>query len=533
MSRLPESLESLAQQLQQYALTIGVTAVAAVNSAPASAQAAQNPDSLKPDSVPQEVNKHGGHNQPLPPIIERDMRRNTVYNNVLRCSGRLLRNHRGEIVGEVVAEHCSLTDKSSERIQGDDGKTYIVQPKPVVAKTGARQDGFKTAAVMTEFVVPAKTDENHDLVIAVASGHTPKEALAVDKAQALPLDQLTKMRVGQDVYAAGKPDYQPKNGGSKDRQAFTLKLLGFGRADTVEKLALDVLWTSVNSTNEGATTSYGISGGVLTALVKGKVRTIGTASIFHDLKGDVPYGGTTPPTAGGFVPKLKGHNATAVTGFTYNRPPRQERQILHSVRSTAEIPGYISPEQAQINARIAFNNPDIPKTVLGGSALSVATPRGGNPLVKESVVFRDAKHNQTVIAWTDAQDPDHIHTEFVSDRNLGNVLIYGLAPGVVPSFVSTAGPLTYHEAQPVIISDPPLPTPAPVTPVTRAQTRQINKGGGLDSAPIGDQGTFSDASGLEGIGAILTEQFDYSNGYYSFTVDAKTNQLLITQNSIK
>jgi hypothetical protein len=388
----------------------------------------------------------------FPKTVEHVFDRDTVYLGSLGCSGVALHEARGSVVGVETAEHCSLRDETNERIEGSDGKTYIIQPSPVLAQTGREQGHLKTVAQIDRFIVPNTADNNHDLIIGIAEGHTEAQALKAERKSNLPESALSKLKFGDQVYEAGWPAYQPRNPGPMRRQDFSMRFLGLGQAevsDTGQKLA--VAWAGDFESKDGAETSFGDSGAGTFVMYKRRPRFIGVASATYDLTDSVPgFDGADLPPAPGLPSNSNG--LKAATGFSYDTSEIPKgATILHSVRSGDQIPGYESPDEAMAAARAAFKNPDIPKTLVNGVVVVESTSdlKGGPPFsINSPVIFHDVTHENTVIAWADPLDPDHLAFKYVEDRNLYSIIAYPLPGAATVDFGATSGTETYEPEVP-------------------------------------------------------------------------------------
>jgi len=399
--------------------------------APAGQKTESTTSSTAPGTV--EISRpagHGSENGPLPKKAETAIRRNTVYLSTLGCSGEAIRGAKGKIIGVLTAEHCSLTDRKNQRIQGTDGNYYIVQPELVKAKTGAGINNLSTVATIDRFIVPNTNDLTHDLAIGVAEGQNSSEVLQAYERSTLPSAKLQHLKVGDKMYMAGWPQYQPGNNtGASERQSFGLSILGLGQTKTTEGKDLKVVWAAVPPTKDGAECSYGASGSEGFVMIDGQVQAIGTLSVFMDLTGKVP---DSPSNPNSIAPSLgigNSKNVAAICGFSYEVPtPPNSGMVLHAVRSTSEIPGYVSPEQAIATAREQFKDPAYTKTIINGVVETPGIPtnseKGGPTWVNNPALFHDATHNSTVIAWADPTDPDHLAFAYVEDKNLYEVVIY-------------------------------------------------------------------------------------------------------------
>jgi hypothetical protein len=387
----------------------------------------------------------------FPKAVEHVFDRDAVYLSALRCSGVALHGTKGGVVGIETAEHCSLRDETNERIEGSDGKTYIVQTEPVLAQTGREQGHLKTVAQIDRFIVPDTADNNHDLIIGIAKKHTEAQALNAERKLALPESALAKLKFGDQVYEAGWPTYQPRNPGPMRRQDFSLRFLGLGQAnvDTGQKLA--VAWMGDFESKDGAETSFGDSGAGDFVMYKRRPRFIGVASTGYDLTDAVPgFDGADLPPAPGLPSNSNG--LKAVTGFSYDTSEIPKgATILHSVRSGDQIPGYESPDETVAAARAAFKNPDIPKTLVNGVVVveSASDLKGGPPFsINSPVIFHDAAHENTVLVWADPLDPDHLAFKYVEDRNLYSIIAYPLPGAATVDFGTTSGTETYEAEVP-------------------------------------------------------------------------------------
>ena len=394
------------------------------------------------------THEHGSQNAPLPKKAEAFIRRNAVYLTNLECSGKAIRDSKGEVIGAKTAEHCYLTNAKNQRILGSDGKYYIVQPQPVKVKTGADINNLSTVATIDSWIVPNANDHGHDTAIGVASGQDPNKVLKAAEGTALSATKLQKLKVGDKMYMGGWPQYEPWNKiGVDERQSFSMSVLGFGKANNGEGKELNVVWASVSRSKDGAVCSYGASGSDGFVMVDGQVRDIGTLSVFIDLTASVPDTVNPNTTT---LPFSTSKNMTAICGFSYElSKPAEGGTILHAVRSASEIPGYVSPQQAEATARAHFEDPAYPKTLVNG-VVSVPVPssnsseKGGGAWVNNPALFHDAQHNSTVLAWADPNDPDHLAFTYVKDQDLYLLAIFPHDGSTPPNFLTSTGADQYQ-----------------------------------------------------------------------------------------
>ncbi len=436
----PSALTALGHQ--------GLAASAEAAAGQTSAQVAEsNTSSTVPGTVTlTRTHEQGSENAPIPKKAEAFIRRNTVYLTSLECSGSAIRDAKGDVIGAKTAEHCSLTNAKNQRILGSDGKYYIVQPQPVEVKTGADINNLSTVATIGSWIVPNTNDLGRDTAIGVAKGQNPDKVLRAAEAAALPSAQLKKLKVGDKLYMGGWPQYQPwDKTGVDERQSFSMSVLGFGKANNGEGKELNVIWASVSRTKDGAVCSYGNSGGDAFAMVDGQARDAGTLSVFNDLTGTVP---DIPNPNTITLPVSKSNNVAAICGFTYELPkPSEGGMILHAVKSAGEIPGYVSPEQAEATAREQFADPSYTKTVLNGVVsvpLDSSGEKGGGMWVNNPVLFHDAEHKNTVVAWADPNDPEHLSLTYIEDQDLYLLSIYPHDSTAPPDFLNSTGADQYQ-----------------------------------------------------------------------------------------
>jgi len=429
----------------------GLVSFNGAEAVPAGQVAESTTTSTAPGKV--EINRpadHGSENGRFRKQIETFMRRNTVYMSGLGCSGEAIHGAKGKVIGVLTAEHCSLTDVENQRIQGTDGKYYIVQPEPVRAETGASLDNLSTVATIDSFIVPNTTDLTRDLAIGVAKGQDPSEVLRAYEHSTLPNAKLHQLKVGDKLYMAGWPQYQPRNKtGVEERQSFEMSVLGLGQSKTDEGKTLKVVWAAVPPTKDGSECSYGASGSEGFVMVDGQVKAIGTLSIFIDLTGKVPDtlnpNSTTSPLGIG-----SNKNIAAICGFSYETPdPSVGGMVLHAVRSSSEIPGYVSPEQAEATAREQFMDPNYVKTIINGAVevpgANSGAEKGGPPSwVNNPALFHDAVHQNTVLAWANPTDPDHLSFVYVEDRDIYEIVIYPHDGDSAPDLITSVGADQYQ-----------------------------------------------------------------------------------------
>ena len=96
------------------------------------------------------------------------------------------------------------------------------------------------------------------------------------------------------------------------------------------------LWSSVTNTTDGATSSYGVSGASGLVLFYGRLRSVGVAFAFNDLKGTVPFRAAVR-LGSQRMPSLGSDEITANIGFAYQLPPAFS--VLRIVQSRGDVPG--------------------------------------------------------------------------------------------------------------------------------------------------------------------------------------------------
>lgn len=448
MSEQPHISEAPVQpSMRNRLLAGGVSVLAGVGvlAPPAAAATTQ-----RSPGGPEAILKFGSTNAELPPAIEADMARNTVYLSGLGCSGRALRNNQGDVIGVVTAQHCGLQEDDNERIKGSDGKHYIVQKQPIRAQTGARLSRLKTAAKIDRFILPANGDNTRDIALGVAEGHLPAEVDRAYRDSALSLKELQGMRAGQTVYMAGWPVYQPRSGSKiMQRQEFAMRAKALGYGNTTKTHDVKLLWADVVASKDGASCSFGASGSEGFVIVNGKVRSVGTLSEFQDLAGKVPgssnWTNSSQPTL-----SLKKGNVVANCGFAFEPPHLGKDVVVYSVRSTKEIPGYVSPEQAIEDLRSKLHDPTYTRTELDG-ILSLPAVKGGPVLGDDAITLIDkpiVEHNRAaggvVIAFADPTAPDHLGFSFMPDKYLEGLSIFAHDPSAESvDLIKSAGELEY------------------------------------------------------------------------------------------
>ncbi|MDB5165085.1 MAG: hypothetical protein JWL89_711 [Candidatus Saccharibacteria bacterium] len=379
----------------------------------------------------------GAETAHIPESIEKIMRHDTAYLTSLRCSGSVIKSEQGAVLGATTAEHCGLTNTKNERIEGSDGKFYIVQPQRVKVRIGADHDRLKTVATIDKYIVPQTGDFTNDTAIAVDENHTPEEALAAyTKSVATPED-LRQLKFGDTIYNASWPVHQPKNlNGRMERQAFSAKFVGLGKSRSDEGKSMDVVYAGFPQTTDGSSSTPGASGSVSFFMKHGKALKVGPMSTFIDLTGG--FSGKQPNGTAPNPLATPDRGASEIAGVSYAIPklegPERNSIVLHSVHSAKEIPGYVDPIQIINKASETIQNPDMPKSFIEGSA-AFTDPnernslKGGQLVVNKPIILHDAEHRMTVLAWAKDDGPDESlssHLEFAAfkDSELYKVSIY-------------------------------------------------------------------------------------------------------------
>lgn len=406
---------------------------------------------VHPNGGVESIMKLGASNAELPKSVERDMARNTVYLSGLRCSGRAIRGKDGEVIGVITAQHCSLQNGDNERIQGSDNRFYIVQPKQVKAQVGAELHHLKTVAKINQFILPNSDDTSHDIALGVAEGHTPAEVSQAYQDSSLSPKQIANLSAGQTVFWAGWPTYQPKSGlKGMERQEFKMSATALGYGNTTKTKDVKLLWANVEASNDGANCSFGASGSEGFVMIAGKIKSVGTLSEFNDYTGKVPGTFSSTPVSAPTL-QLKHGNVSASCGFAFEAVQLSKNaMVVRSVRSTKEIPGYKSPEQAVESFRKKLHDPSFQRSELNG-VISMPAVKGG-PIVGEDpitlisnpILEHDSQAHGMVIGYADPTEPDHLAFSFMSDRFLDTLAIFSHDPNAENvDIVQSSGPVEY------------------------------------------------------------------------------------------
>jgi hypothetical protein len=386
-------------------------------------------------------------NAPIPAKVKAEMNKNVVYMQGLGCSGWLIRNAKGKAIGDLTAEHCNLRAADNQRIKGADGKLYIVQQVPILARTGSKLNKLHTAAHIKQYIVPKANDTTRDLALAVAAGHTPAEVYKAYNKTALNEHQVEKL-TGGTLWNSGWPIDQPGNPTTMRRQDMKMTILGPGTTTTTLGERIDVLWAAVKSTKDGAKCSFGDSASRGFVMIDGKAWSVGTLSAFIDLTDSVPgVAGAQPPEAA--LARTKG--VTALCGFAYKQVRLgKDAEVVQSVTSVEQIPGYVSPEQAMQAARAEFLNPAVSKSVINGYAetydSSNAYKGGGFQYVDNPAIYYNKGAQGVVVIKASTDAPDHLTFSFHGtdpDGAISSLPLYSHEPNGSASLTSTTGTEQY------------------------------------------------------------------------------------------
>lgn len=398
--------------------------------------------------TPAQADMNSNH---IPEAAAKAIRRNAARLTELGCSAWLIRGAHDEVDGIITAVHCNLTDSEAPRIVGSDKQQYIVERNPIKAQVGERVGHMKTVAVIDEFVLPGTPeypDTNHDLALGVAKGHTAQEVIKDYKRDVLP---IAKLNPGDTLYEGAYPVAQPANGNHMKRQAFRLTVLNKGLKPVgYDKVAVPMLFASMPATKDGAECSYGASGSVSFAMIRGKSRPVATLSYFDDLTGSLGEYTTAPQPRKTPIAAICGFSYQLDQPRTGNNDWNNFGSIVKTKRTTAEIPGYLTPEQMMDSARRQFENPNIGKTVLNGS-LSMPNLKGGpdtpafNKLIERPILFHFSTPATTLIAEADPTEPDNLRINIFSDLSLGAAQVFSDNPDQ-NSFLQTSGPIEYRQS---------------------------------------------------------------------------------------
>jgi hypothetical protein len=434
-------------------------------------------------------------NAPIPAKVKAEMNKNAAYMQGSGCSGSIIRNAKGKAIGALTAEHCSLRNADNRRIEGSDGKVYIVQ-EPVLARTGSDRNKLRTVAHIKQYIAPPAGDTVRDIVLGVAAGHTPAEVYKAYNKTALTQRQAEKL-TGGNLWNSGWPIDQPDNPTNMRRQDMKMTILGPGTTITTLGERIDVIWAAVKDTKDGAKCSFGDSGSRGFVMVDGKARSVGTLSAFIDLTDSVPgVAGAQPNEAS--LARIKG--VSAICGFAYKQVKLgKDAEVLNSVSSPEQIRGYVSRDRAIQEAHDQFLNPDLPKLTINGYAETYdggegSNKGGGFQYVDEPVIYYNPSAQGVVVIKASASTPDHLSYSF-HDVNQQD--------GTIPSL-----PLYSHELN------------GSATFASSSGTEQY-----VADDSGNTEGSFVDANGLS-VGSILQTEPDLSQRSPSF-LRAINGQLVI------
>ena len=385
----------------------------------------------------------------LPAEVQKIIRRDTVKLGELGCSGRLVRDAHDSVLGVATAEHCHLRDGAvnpvgHHRYKGTDGNTYIVEPQPIWAKTGAWATRLKSIAEIDQFVVPVSGDASLDLALGVAKNHTADEVVSAYN------NTLAKtVPSGKNIYMGGLPEYQPNNNTKvQQRQEFKMTYVGDSfmpvGSNSASQETLHLRITNTARTVHGAVCSYGASGSEAFVMINHKPRSIGVLSSFNSSIGAIPdiaYG-----TDKIYKSPLShpGWKIAARCGFSYESASTNNGwSVLQVVKSEKEIPGYVSPEQARDNARNDFKDPSVSKQVIDG-LVGIPSPKSadGYVWVNRPMIFYGQKYGGAIIGWSNMTESDNLILSSF-ENHLEGIKVYPNIDAETAPLLDTNGPITY------------------------------------------------------------------------------------------
>lgn len=442
------------QQQNQYRNRILAGGIALLASAGAfAAQAEAEPAHLNPSTAPltlagghapdliKATAKHNTDPNNISAEIKSFMRENTLYLKELGgCSGQAIRNKEGTIIGALTAEHCSLNSPLTRKEVN--GRSYIVQPKPVIMRTGPTRGKLEREGVINRWILPKTSDATHDLAIGVKKGHTAEEVLDAYKATALSPSQIAKLQPGEDVYMSGWPVYRPSHlGGTNPQESFKMSFVNKGQSFSTSGKTLNVAWASVPRNKDGSVCSFGASGSEGFVYSHGKVSSLGTLSVFNDLKLTVPgISNAHVPTA----EELKETDVAALCGFNFELPTADTHDVVKVVRAEKDIPGYVSPEAVAKYGTEQMKDPTVTKTVIDGFVSFAPLTDGNAPpvqpfTIEDPILVHDKKHKMTILGTANQKAGDAPFVYIIKDEAIGGISPYSTATSEPTVHVETFG----------------------------------------------------------------------------------------------
>lgn len=421
----------------------------------------------------------------VPEEVEKIIASETLY---MGCSGSLVRDESGNVLGGSTAEHCGFRGNQQPRITGTDGQKYMVRPYGKEIKTGADLDNMETVATAKQLILPAEDDTAHDLAFVVADGATPEDVLK--NYRYLSAKEIGELNRGETVYLGGYPADQDNNDGPIKRQAFATQVLGEETITLTSGETMKVITTVMRSSADGAECSFGNSGGmgfVMREVVQqdGTVKnvpiSVGTLAGFNELKPDTF---ATPDQAAAARAYYEykynvvlPEDAAAVCSFEYAVPsPENGGEVVNLVDSYEQIPGYI--DGLKQKAREAFLNPEVKKDVIEGYIpTSTGESKDGYDLLKNPAIYIDTQSWRAILTARDPSQPDELLT--IDFGDYWNIRVYDEVGTGTVEVISTSGALS----------------------------------------PSATEQNFTDENGLE-IGEIITDetsvQIDFDKSYYLY-----------------
>ncbi|HET7320264.1 MAG TPA: hypothetical protein VFI84_01600, partial [Candidatus Saccharimonadales bacterium] len=401
--------------------------------------------------------------------VQESMRANTVYLPWAGCSGSLIRNQAGEAIGVLTAEHCGLRDGDDSspyakyfhhRVQGSDGQSYLALNTEPVVEVGDNLQSLQPAGKLKQVIVPPKGDTSLDVALGVLDGHTADEVLQAYNANRLSDQDIQNLKLGQDIYLSGWPTYQPNNTGSMERQSFHLAVLGVENVTVTSGETMPMLLAAVPRDKDGATCSFGDSGGEgfieeahtdSNGLPYTIRHTVGTLSAFMDHGGDIYWSKQVANENTSYYEHKYGaklsyqgtdgqiHNMD-ICGFAYQPPqPGTNGEVVNLVSSHAEIPGYsgeLTPWDEIVKARDAFNDPNYTRTVIDGS---VYIPSGKGPAfwLDNPALYVDASSGAAILESANLVDASHLALYYFD--KLSDIELYKHSGDEAPTVLQSTG----------------------------------------------------------------------------------------------
>ncbi|HTE21786.1 MAG TPA: hypothetical protein VK674_01975 [Candidatus Limnocylindria bacterium] len=208
------------------------------------------PENLEHDTPPVKIEIPN-----VPESVAGELAKNTVF--IGNCSGWLIRDALGRPRAYDAARHCY---DDQRRTVGPDGKLHIPRG-PVLTQTGDRLDQLVTVGSADRLLLP-KPIPGHTLdnAIGLFPGTTPEEVLGNERH--MTVEEIRALKPNDRIYVAGWPGKQELNPllPVLSLQIFGLSALGTKMVRDKHGNELEILWTALESSEDGAECSYGLSG---------------------------------------------------------------------------------------------------------------------------------------------------------------------------------------------------------------------------------------------------------------------------------